>query len=214
MKKFLFLLSLSLIPFYVFSQNVSMCVLGSNDYEFLNSEKILNSDDEYTSNDPFNNILGLRWGMNLNDAILKLKELGLSEYETSVNDNGLSVLFNDNVYWDGMWFNHLTLNSFVSNRQQCYLSEIIFSKNLSDIIDAKNIFEQVAVQLRWRFGVDMVKKDFKGGDLIYYIEEDLKGLVMPRVILGRSEYHQEFGYIIALKFNGYMEASKRVYDDR
>lgn len=220
MKKFVLLLSLLLSLFYVSSQNVARCVIANSNYDFLKPEKTIHSDEECISTDSFDNILGLKWGMSLYDAILRLKNLGLSKYRALDDRNGLSVLFNDKVYWDGVQFNHLMLNSFVSNRQKCYLSEIVFSKDVSNINDAKRVFEQIAVELRWRFGADMVKEEFdENGNLRYYIEEDLRdsrgsGLVIKRVILGRSEYHPEFGYVVALKFNGYMEASKRVYDDR
>lgn len=234
MKRFILLFNLLLVTFCALSKNEVMCIVNRNEVVennvvFQNIEEIIldfsiedeyiYSDEECFSINPFDNILGLSWGMGLGSAITKLNELGLSKYETINDNDGLSIFYHDKVFWDGILYDHLILNSFVSNKQKCYLSEITFSKKSTNHDDAKRILKQIAVKLRWRFGTDMVKEDLdENGNLKYYVEEDLRdsegsGMVLKRVI-GIIGYSHEMGYIVALRFTGYMEASKRVYYDQ
>lgn len=120
---------------------------GKNELRIENKPNV-NSDDSR-----FDGILGLRWGCMLEEAISKLRTIGISDYEHTDR----AIYYAREIFWEGITYDMLRLEYMTSNKQRKYLTSIRFVKILKTVSEAKKIRESIANLLKFNFGTDNVE---------------------------------------------------------
>lgn len=164
-----------------------------------------------SSDSPFDNILGLRWGMKLDLAVKSLYDLGLFDWEES-DDN--SILCIHKTAWNGVTYDAVRLNYQISNKQIKYLDGLIFMKMFTDVNKAKSMCENLASEFKEKYVDKLIKEEineegFKGYTVYEQISEEKS---MSRVIVGVTQATDMF-YAVVLTYCGWIEAARMVYND-
>lgn len=120
---------------------------GKNELRIENKQNV-NSDDSR-----FDNILGLQWGCRLEEAISKLKTIGISDYE---HTDG-AIYYARKIFWEGTTYDMLRLEYMTSNKQRKYLTSIRFVKIHKTASESKSTRESIANLLKFKFGTNNVE---------------------------------------------------------
>lgn len=156
----------------------------------------------------FDNILGLQWGMKIEDAIQKLKEIRLYSWEQK---SATEIWYIRTIAWNGNLFDAMTLAYVISNKQNKYLSEIRFLKICDNAEQAKILEKNIAFSLEKKYGEEAILKE---------IENNIKCYT----VFGYSSVFPFWGKYsridlkitseaVGLRYNGIFEAQAKVASD-
>lgn len=161
------------------------------------------------NNDPFDNILGLRWGMKLDVAIEELKKMGLHSY---VQSDDTAFDFIKKVSWEGVVYDNVRLEYMISNKQNKYLSGVGFLKFCNSAKEAKELRESIAIMLKLTYGEDAVKDKIGENKFKKYsVYKKYSWGSTNCINLYISKAYNFYG--VVLSYNGYMEACDYVNMD-
>lgn len=138
------------VPFVAYSQFAQMDednmgnIVEGNHRGIANSEKSL-----------FDGILGLRWGMRMEDALEHLCSI-LPIDSISAGDE--AVFIPNTVYWNNIRYDFVRVGYLVSNLQREYLSEICFYKGCGSSKEAKEVRESIMSYFRRRIDADDIEE--------------------------------------------------------
>lgn len=164
-----------------------------------------------------NSVLGLRFGMRMENAIKQLRTIGLTEYE-KIDET--RIMYIHDTAWDDVMYNFVILNYCVSNRQNAYLDEIGLLKLFDDLADADKCMQNVLHQLKTKYGQDSAK--MKVGDngiaeytiyeKIIYGRTPAETATMSRVVLSINPVG-DGKFVFMYKIMGWLEAQTSAQKD-
>lgn len=160
-------------------------------------------------NDPFNKILGLYWGMEIEDAVTKLKEIGVTSWTKAKDDDIICI---KNITWDGVTFCSMKLGSMTSNKQKKYLSTISFGQICQTSEEAKSLRESIAVGLRIKYGASSVSEEIDSNKFKRYTVYQQGDVRISRINLCVNKI-ADGAYAVVLVYMGQLDAFKRVKRD-
>lgn len=178
--------------------------------DLYNDTKQIRCTEINPKNAKYDGILGLRWGMSINDALLHLNTMALSNVHQA-DDEHLIIL--NTVFWNGVKFDFIRLGYLVSNKQNLYLSDIDFSRLCGDSKEAKKIRDSILFSLYQDFGKENVSEDidengFKRYIIYQKVKDDVK---IGRISLFIGKLDKT--YAVCLSYKGWTEASEIVIND-
>lgn len=112
-----------------------------------------------------NSVLGLHFGMRMEDAVRQLSAIGLTEYQ-KIDET--RIMYIHDTAWDDVMYNFVILNYCVSNRQNAYLDEIGLLKLFDNSIDANKCLLSVLNQLKMKYGQDSAKMEVQANGITEY----------------------------------------------
>lgn len=178
--------------------------------DLYNNRKQIRSTKITLQNAKYDGILGLTWGMDLNDALSHLNTMSLSDVHQA-DDEHLIIL--NSVFWNGIKFDVIRLGYMVSNKQKPYLSEIGFTRFCENSQEAKKIRDLISFSLYQDFGKDNISETidengFKRYTIYQKISDDIK---ISRISLFIGQGDKTYG--VCLLYNGWTEALESVMND-
>lgn len=193
------------VPFVGYSQFAQMDEDNVGDIVEGNHRGIVNSEKSL-----FDGILGLRWGMRMEDALEHLCSMLPID---SISTDDEAVFIPNTVYWNNIRYDFVRVGYLVSNLQREYLSEICFYKGCGSSKEAKEVRESIMSYFRRRIDADDIEE--KIGDdgfkeyLIYQRRSSEVGMSRIRLdIVKMSD-----SYVVCLSYGGWLEAAKKVACD-
>ncbi len=199
----------------------TICAQGFYEKKFLDSTELRKIADELiqkhkTRPEVFDNILGLQWGMRLEDAIHKLQEIGLYSW-TQASDT--QIMYVQNIAWNGVLYGAVELSYIISNKQNKYLDGIIFLKLCDNAEQTKSLGENIVSSLMFKYGKEAIRINTdQTNRLIKYYEVygsifDMElPITMARIKLAFG-YDGVNGHGITLWYNGMLQAQEKVEAD-
>lgn len=159
----------------------------------------------------FDGILGLYWGMNIEHALNHLKSMALTNVHQVPNKESLLII--NEVYWNGMKFDFLNLSYMVSNKQKKYLGEISFCHILNSSTEAKNFRNNIYRSISQEFD----KEDIQGslnqdGFKSFTIYQKIGKIKFGRININITKL--DGNYVVSLKYNGWMDISPLIINDK
>lgn len=158
--------------------------------------------------DPFNKVLGLDWGMTIENAIDKLEKIGLSSWEQA-KDNKIICI--QKIAWEGTLYDAVILTYFISNKQNKYLNSIEFVKLCNNAEDAKRIRNEIKLGLILNYSSEAIKEEVGKNKFIYYMVHDSFGTSRINLRIGKSTDNSY--YLVTLWYNELFKASDNVRKD-
>lgn len=165
-----------------------------------------------TRPEAFDNILGLQWGMRLEDAIHKLQEIGLYSWG-QVSDT--EIMYVQDIAWNGVLYNAVKLSYVISNKQNKYLSQIYFLKICDNAEQAKALRKNIAFSLELEYGKEAIQEKiednkFKAYTIFGYLGSQIQ-MTRINLYIHLNKISNKCGVI--LWYNGVVEAQEKVEAD-
>lgn len=155
----------------------------------------------------FDGILGLHWGMEIEDAIIHLKTMSLNNVVHIGEDNSILIL--NEVYWNGVKFDNLHLSYFVSNEQKRYLGDIGFSRTYKSSSEAKKLRDNIYASLCYEFGKENIEESIdQNGFKSYLVFQDFGKMQSSRINLHITKSNGL--YSVVLTYYGWMEVAPKL----
>ncbi len=160
----------------------------------------------------FDNILGLQWGMEIEDAIQKLKEIRLYSWKQV---SPTEIIYANTIAWDGNLFDMVKLTYFISNKQNKYLSQIGFLKICDNAEKAKALRESIAFSLQHKYGEEAIQEEIGDNKFKAYTIMGRSSVVgnysRINVVINPDKISNECG--VVLWYYGIFEAHAKVASD-
>lgn len=178
--------------------------------DLYNDVKQIRCTEINPKNAKYDGILGLRWGMNINDALSHLNTMSLSNVHQA--DDEYLIILNP-VFWNGVKFDFIRLGYMVSNKQKLYLSDIDFSRLCGNAQEAKKIRENILFTFYQDFEKENISEDIdENGFKRYTVYQEISdGAKMSRISLFIGKIDKT--YAVCLSYKGWTEASEIVMND-
>lgn len=178
--------------------------------DLYNNIKQIRCTEINPKNAKYDGVLGLRWGMNINDALSHLNTMSLSDVHQA-DDDHLIIL--NSVFWNGVKFDFIRLGYMVSNKQKSYLSEIDFTQLCKNSQEAKKIRDSISSSLYQDFGKENISEDIdENGFKKYTVYQEVSdGVKTGRIFLFIGKVDKT--YAVCLSYEGWTEASENVIND-
>lgn len=112
-------------------------------------------ENEFYSKRPIDGILGLHWGMKIEEAINELKKIGLTNWidDAFVNKDGTRWIdYGQKISCDGILYDQMSLGYLTSNKQNKYLSCISLEKEHNSEEDADYSLRLIADKWEDKYG--------------------------------------------------------------
>ena len=199
----------------IYDGNKNIAKWGTNEDKVLSNidlRKIVdNAVADIKKIDPFDGVLGLRWGMNLELAKSELKPLGLSSW-MQLNDNAIMCTYKTS--WMGIVYNSVRLGYYISNKQNKYLHNIAFIKLYDNFFDAKLAMEEIAGTLKIKYGEGAVRENI-GKNNGYIVFQNINMIEVSRIKLYVTKMNSDFPYeaMLFLIYDDFEKASSLVEKD-
>lgn len=149
----------------------------------------------------FDGILGLYWGMRLEDAISKLTQIGIRNYRQIDNE---SILYEQKVEWGNVCFDVVGLY-FTSYNQNKYLSEIEFMKWCDSRVASQKI-DQLITYFKGKKDVAKIASNNKYRFRDYLIWPKEEAVPLAPVARIRMYIYVDNYVALCLRYNGHLEA--------
>ena len=157
----------------------------------------------------YDEILGLRWGMKLEQAVSELREIGL-KYWSNI-DNGIICMHK--TAWNEVTYDGVRLCYFTSQKQNKFLYETGFIKFCNNLMDAQALQKNIATTLKLEYGSESFEENIEeNGFKSYMIYGPTRGGSISRINLYINEIDKSH-YAIILIYNGILAASEAVERD-
>lgn len=173
----------------------------------LSMTSVVCSQIKVNEEDPFDGILGLRWGMRMELAINKLENIGLSSW---VESDDYRIVCVHKTSWNGILYDAVALEYYISNKQNKYLREIGFLKFCDSAEKAKSIREDIAISLKLTYGSDALREDVGDNGFKRY---EVRAKVGEGITVNRIDLFVSSKYSVVIKYNGAFEAARAAYND-
>lgn len=167
------------------------------------------SENEYYSKKPIDGILGLHWGMGLEEAIDELEKIGLTNWidDAFVNKDGTRWIdYGQKISCDGILYDQMSLGYLTSNKQNKYLSCILLHKEHNSEENADYSLRLIADKWEDKYGakanIEIDESSRTTTLAIYDGEYSLSTL--PRLIAAK------IGTLIVVYYIGRLEAMRIV----
>lgn len=158
--------------------------------------------------DPFNRVLGLNWGMTIENIIDELENIGLFSYR-QVADN--KIIYDQKVAWEGTLYDAVRLSYFISNKQNKYLWGIEFMKICNSAEEAKRLRDEIKIGLSIKYRSERMKEEIAKNKFKYYMFFDSFGSSRINLSIGKNTFTNK--YAVILWYNGLLKASECVRKD-
>lgn len=159
----------------------------------------------------FDGILGLYWGMRLENAISELSWIGIRNYQ-QLDDE--SILYNQKVAWEMMVYDAVVLSYYTSNKQNKYLSEITFMKAYRNARDASQGIEKIVRYFNDKEDVYNIEPTVDNNGFKEYLIYHKEGAIsVSRVQIFIEKNSADNVYVLYLCYNGILEAGYIVHKE-
>ena len=162
-------------------------------------------ENEFYSKRPIDGILGLHWGMKIEEAINELEKIGLTNWidDAFVNKDGTRWIdYGQKISCDGILYDQMSLGYLTSNKQNKYLSCILLHKEHNSEEDADYSLKLIADKWEDKYGakanIEIDESSRTTTLAIYDGEYSLSTL--PRLIAVK------IGTLIVVNYMGRLEA--------
>lgn len=162
-------------------------------------------ENEFYSKRPIDGILGLHWGMKIEEAINELEKIGLTNWidDAFVNKDGTRWIdYGQKISCDGILYDQMSLGYLTSNKQNKYLSCILLHKEHNSEEDADYSLRLIADKWEDKYGakanIEIDESSRTTTLAIYDGEYSLSTL--PRLIAVK------IGTLIVVNYMGRLEA--------
>lgn len=118
--------------------------------------------------DQFDGILGLRWGMKLEQAMSQLQGMGLYKWQQT---DETSVKCSQPVSWNGVLYDSVFLYYSISNKQNKYIRSISLLKHYDDEQQAETEKMYIVESLRQKYGSETVRSGYMGNENAYSVSD-------------------------------------------
>lgn len=156
--------------------------------------------------DPYNKVLGLSWGMTIENAIDELEKIGLFSWRQVADDK---IMYVQKVAWEGTFYGAVRLSYFTSNKQNKYLWGIEFMKICNNAEEAKRLRDEIKIGLSIKYGNEMMEEEVGENKFKYYMFFDSFGTTRINLHIGKSPDR----YAVILWYKGLLKASEYVRKD-
>ncbi|MCM1031248.1 MAG: hypothetical protein NC410_07425 [Oscillibacter sp.] len=169
-----------------------------------------------TRPEAFDNILGLQWGMELEDAIHKLQEIGLYSWVQCTNND---IMYLHKTSWNGYFFDGIVLSYLMSNKQKKYLTGISFIKSYNNAEQAKSFRDKIAYSLENKYGKEAITETIGNNKFKCYLIRGYYNTTSTFPSFTRIQLEIRTGnehnniYIVNLWYNGFFEAGEKIKID-
>lgn len=155
---------------------VLLCFVACTNSQQVKTENKKESVQTPKTSADTNSVLGLHFGMRMENAIKKLRTIGLTEYE-KIDET--RIMYIHDTAWNDVMYNFVILNYCVSNRQNAYLDEIGLLKLFDNLADADKCMQNVLRQLKTKYGQDSAKMKVGANGITEYT-------IYEKIIDGRT----------------------------
>ena len=168
------------------------------------------SENEYYSKKPIDGILGLHWGMGLEEAIDELEKIGLTNWIDTdiVNKDGTRFInYRQKISCDGILYDGMYLGYLTSNKQNKYLNQIFLHKTHNSEEDADFSLKLIADKWEDKYGAKAnIEIDESSGTTTFAIYDgEYSTSTSPRLIAKKDST-----LIIYVYYMGFLEATRIV----
>lgn len=195
-------------------QETSLHLVYSCSYEAIFKITIENRfaqsqiENEFYSKRPIDGILGLHWGMKIEEAINELEKIGLTNWTDIDNasiDGTRFIKYGQKISCDGILYDGMFLCYLTSNKQNKYLSNIILYKEHNSEEDADFSLKLIADKWEDKYGAKAnIEIDESSGTTTFAIYDgEYSTSTSPRLIAKKDST-----LIIYVYYMGFLEATR------
>lgn len=168
------------------------------------------SENEFYSKKPIDGILGLHWGMKIEEATNEFEKIGLTNWtdiDNASKDGTRFIEYGQKISCDGILYDGMFLCYLTSNKQNKYLSNIILYKGHNSEEDADFSLKLIADKWEDKYGAKAnIEIDESSGTTIFAIYDgEYSTSTSPRLIAKKDST-----LIIYVYYMGFLEAMRIV----